>query len=209
MDASTSGPAVALPARRPARERGLRLTAIRMVNWLTNELVAHVPVYSARHAWYRRVLGVELGSGAGVHLGCYVWFFGPGAMRRDRSLIIGEHSRINRRCVLDARGPLRIGANVSISPEVVILTTQHHPDSPDFELEVRSTVIEDHVWIGMRAMIMPGVTVGRGAVVAAGAVVTKDVEPLAVVGGVPAKRIGTRGLEHVSYVLSTAFPMFE
>jgi acetyltransferase-like isoleucine patch superfamily enzyme len=190
-------------------ERGLKLTAVRLAGYLTNEVIAHVPSYRVRHAWYRRVLGVELGRGAGIHLGCYVWFFGPGAVRRERRVVIGEHSRINRRCVLDARGTLRIGANVSVSPEVVILTAQHHPDSPDFALDVRPVTIEDHAWIGMRAMIMPGVTVGRGAVVAAGAVVTRDVAPMAVVGGVPARRIGERRLREPSYVLSTPFPRFE
>jgi carbonic anhydrase/acetyltransferase-like protein (isoleucine patch superfamily) len=206
MDAST--PRAVAPESAPAREGGAKLIAIRLLNYMTNEWLAHVPFYGVRHWWYRRVLGVRLGAGAGVHRGCYIWAFGPRTLRVDHHLVIGDHSRINRRCVLDARGPLRIGANVSVSPEVVILTAQHHPDSPDFELDVRPVVIEDHAWIGMRAMIMPGVTVGRGAVVAAGAVVTRDVAPLAVVGGIPARPIGTRGLDP-SYVLSTPFPMFE
>lgn len=192
-----------------AREGGARLTAIRLLNYLTNHVVSHVPVYSVRHAWYRAVLGMQLGDGSGIHLGCYIWFFGPGRLRRERSLRIGCHTRINRRCLLDARGPLRIGDNVSVSAEVAILTTQHRPEDPDFAVESRPVVIEDHVWIGLRAMIMPGVTVGRGAVVAAGAVVTRDVAPLTVVGGVPARQIGDRGLENPSYVLSDPFPMFE
>jgi acetyltransferase-like isoleucine patch superfamily enzyme len=207
-----------LPVRRPAdrptatarvREGGAKLIAIRLLNYLTNHLIPHMPLYSVRHAWYRRVLGVRLGRSSGIHLGCYLWCFGPSRLRRDGYLTIGEHTRINRRCLLDARGPVRIGDNVSVSPEVAIITTQHRMDDPAFAVESRPVVIEDHAWIGMRAVIMPGVTVGRGAVVATGAVVTRDVPPLAVVGGVPARQIGTRGLQHPSYVLAEPFPMFE
>jgi maltose O-acetyltransferase len=84
---------------------------------------------------------------------------------------------------------------VSISPDVTVLTSQHLYDDPTFALVSRPVVIEDYVWIGTRAMVMPGVTIGRGAVVAAGAVVTKDVAPLEVVGGVPARPIGRRSLD--------------
>ena len=209
MEAPVQSPIETATRARAAREGGAKLTAIRLLNYLTNHVVGRVPIYRLRHAWYRGVLGMELGEGSGIHLGCYIWFFGPGRLRRDRSLRIGRHTRINRQCLLDARGPLRIGDNVSVSAEVAILTTQHRPDDPHFAVESRQVVIEDHVWIGMRAMIMPGVTVGRGAVVAAGAVVTRDVAPSTVVGGVPARQIGERGLENPSYVLSDPFPMFE
>ena len=70
-------------------------------------------------------------------------------------------------------------------------------------------VIEDNVWVGTRATILPGVTLGRGCVVAAGAVVTRDVPPLVIVGGVPARPIGTRPERPRHYVLDSAFPLFE
>jgi len=110
--------------------------------------------------------------------------------------------------MLDVRGPIRIGADVSISPEVAIITTQHGPESPGFEVESRPVVIEDHVFIGMRAMVMPGVTIGRGAIVAAGAVVTRDVASRSMVGGVPARIIGARKLDP-QYLLLESFPRFE
>src|SRR5450759_3859873 len=106
----------------PRRERGLRLTAVRLVNFITNYVICHVPSYSIRHAWYRNVLGIQLGRHSGIHLGCYVWFFGLGTLRRQRLLTIGERSRVNRDCCLDARGGLWIGSDVSISPGVTILT---------------------------------------------------------------------------------------
>jgi acetyltransferase-like isoleucine patch superfamily enzyme len=129
------------------------------------------------------------------------------SLRRKRSLTIGEHTLINRRCCLDARGGLTIGNNVSVAAEVAILTTQHDSDDQDFRVVTRPVVIHDHVSIGMRAMILPGVTIGRGAVIAAGAVVTKDVAPLDIVGGVPARSIGRRGIDP-AYTLGPA-PLFE
>src|SRR4051794_8273253 len=87
----------------PASQTGaLKLFLVRTLNYLTNHVVAHVPSYRLRHAWYRRGLGIRLGEGAAVPLGCYVWFYGPGQLRRE-GLTIGAHSRINRRCCLDAR----------------------------------------------------------------------------------------------------------
>jgi maltose O-acetyltransferase len=187
----------------------LKLLAIRTLNYLTNHVVAHVPSFALRRLWLSRVLGLAIGEGAGVHLGCYVWFYGPSQLRRDGSRI-GAHSRINRRCTLDVRGRLVIGDNVSISPEVMILTAEHRLTDARFVEESRApVVIEDHVFVGSRAIVMPGVTLGRGCVVAAGAVVTKSVEPLAIVGGVPARPIGTRPEESTRYVLDAPFPLFE
>ncbi len=189
------------------RGRRLRILGIRLLNYLTNHLINHVPSFRLRHLWYRQVLGVTLGEGSAVFMGCYIWFFGPGQLRRD-GFRVGRNSQINRGCCLDARAPLSIGKNVSLSPEVMILTTQHDLEDGDFALEGKPVTIEDHVWIGSRAIVLPGVTIGRGAVVAAGAVVTSDVPPRSIVGGVPAKNIGRRGLDPV-YELSEAAPIFE
>jgi acetyltransferase-like isoleucine patch superfamily enzyme len=190
------------------RERGLRLTVVRLVNFITNRLVSHIPSYSIRHSWYKNVLGVQMGKGSGIHLGCYIWFFGPTPLRRNRLLTIGQRSRVNRDCCLDARGGLSIGSDVSISPGVTILTAEHPPGDDEFRVELRPVRIEDRVFIGMRAIILPGVTLGAGAVVAAGAVVTRDVPELTIVGGVPAKPIGKRE-RMPTYRLEEPFPRFE
>jgi acetyltransferase-like isoleucine patch superfamily enzyme len=195
------------PGERTLRS-SLRIFVIRLINFLTNYVVNHIPSFALRRGWYRRVLGVEIGDHAGFHLGCYLWFYGPGQIRRD-GFRIGAYSRINRNCCLDARGPLRIGENVSISPEVTILTAFHRIDDPKFRVETRPVVIEDYVWIGSRATILSGVRLGRGSVVAAGAVVTRDVAPLEIVGGVPARPIGTRPAEALQYTLDGPFPLFE
>jgi len=102
---------------------------------------------------------------------------------------MGNHSTINEECRLDNRGGITIGDNVSISAQVCILTADHDPGSPTFAGRERAVRIDDHVFIGTRAMILPGVTIGRGAVVAAGAVVTEgtQVPPGSLVMGVPAR----------------------
>jgi maltose O-acetyltransferase len=128
---------------------------------------------------------------------------------RRSGISFGEHCYINRNCCIDIRGPLKIGAHVSISPDVTILTATHGVNDPTFFVRHRPVVIEDNVWIGTRSMILPGVTLGRGSVVAAGAVVTRDVGPLEVVAGVPARKIAVRDAAAANYRLHGRLPLFE
>jgi maltose O-acetyltransferase len=185
-----------------------RLLAIRILNYLTNHVVSHIPSFALRRLWYRDVLGLTIGPGAGIHLGCQLWWYSRRQLRNG-GFQLGAHSRVNRDCCLDARGSLSVADNVSISPEVVILTASHRVNDPAFRVEVRPVVIEDHVWIGARAMILPGVTLGRGCVVCAGAVVTRDVPARAVVAGVPARPVGDRSEAATDYVIDAPFPLFE
>lgn len=186
----------------------LRLFGVRVLSYLTNHVVAHVPSYALRRLWYRLALGIDFGPGATVLMGTYVWFFGPRETRR-RGAAIGRNSRINRDCTLDIRSGLTIGDNVSISPEVMILGGSHDYNDPTFRfVDAGPVTIEDYVWIGSRATILPGVTVGRGAVVAVGSVVTKDVAPMTVVAGVPAKPVGVRESGATAYAIGPP-PLFE
>ncbi|MDH7568506.1 MAG: acyltransferase [Armatimonadota bacterium] len=146
-------------------------------------IIAALPGYALRHAYYRRVCGIALGPGSSIHMHTFI---------TGTNIRIGAHTAIGRRTYLDGRAGITIGDNVSISPDVQILTAQHDMDDPDFANVLAPVVIEDYVWIGTRAMILPGVRVGYGAVVAAGAVVTKDVPPMTVVAGVPARPIRQR-----------------
>ncbi|WP_333480017.1 acyltransferase [Allocoleopsis sp.] len=114
------------------------------------------------------------------------WFDAP------KNFKVGKHSVINQKCRLDNRGGITIGENVSISAEVCILTADHDLQSWDFAGRTRPVHIEDYVFIGTRAVILPGVTLGKGCAVAAGAIVTKSVSPCTIVAGVPAKPIGKR-----------------
>jgi len=105
---------------------------------------------------------------------------------------------------LDARRGLVIGNYVNFSSEVMIWTLQHDHNSPTFADKGGKVVIGDRAWISCRAIILPGVTIGEGAVVAAGAVVTKDVAPYTIVGGIPAKEIGKRNRD-LTYELGSRF----
>ena len=95
-------------------------------------------------------------------------------------------------------GPVKIGKNVMMGPEVIIYTTNHRFDSIDIpiimqgETEKKPVLIENDVWIGSRSIILPGVKIGKGSVIAAGSIVTKNVAPYTVVGGNPAKTIKQR-----------------
>lgn len=115
----------------------------------------------------------------------------------SRKLSIGDNSGVGIDCQL--QGTVTIGNNVMMGPEVYIYTRNHAHDRVDIPMieqgyeEERPVTIEDDVWIGSRVTILPGVTVGRGAVIGASAVVTKDVPAYAVVGGNPAKVLKMRG----------------
>ncbi len=159
--------------------------------YLTNHLISHIPFFAVRLWWYRHVVGVRIGHEAAVFMGCFWYFYSPFG-RNPQPAVIGSHTIINRRCTLDIRGGLWIGNNVSISPEVMLITSNHLKDDPEFGIEDKPILIEDYAWVGSRATVLPGVTVGRGAVIAAGAVVTQDVPPYSVVAGVPAKIVGER-----------------
>jgi acetyltransferase-like isoleucine patch superfamily enzyme len=216
MASTTSTPGRAQPsavasaspgAPQAAASFGLQGLLISVLKYATNYIVAHIPSYTVRHFWYRRVLGIDLAQRTIVHMGSYLYFNGPGSIRRT-GVHVGQNSSINRDCSLDLRGGLTIGANVSLSAEVTILTSAGMANSIRGS-ESRRVVIEDNAWIGVRAIIMPGVTVGRGAVVGAGSVVMRDVPASAIVFGSPARPVGTRPDEEAEYVLRRSPPLFE
>ena len=113
---------------------------------------------------------------------------------------MAPRSVIGQRCYVDARAGIRVESDVSISREVCILTATHKVNCPDFSPTFGPVHFAPRSWIGMRAVILPGVNIGEGAVVGAGAVVSGDVAPYTVVGGVPAKVLGKR-VEPMSYEL--------
>ena len=122
-------------------------------------------------------------------------------LRSPYRIVVGAHTNINKRCVLDGRGGVIIGNNVDIAQETNIWTEQHDYNSPTYKSVCKEVIIEDYVWLASRVTVLPGVHIGRGAVVASGAVVTKDVPPLAIVAGIPAKIIGYRKEEALQYHL--------
>lgn len=154
-----------------------------------------IPSHSLRRLFYT-LAGIRMGKGSVIHTGAR--FYEPSRIRIGDDTIIGEGA------VLDGRGSITIGDHVDMATEVMIYNSQHDTSSDDFHAITRDVVIKDYVFIGPRAIILPGVTVGRGAVVAAGAVVTRDVPDFAVVGGVPAAVIGQRKNTEPRYILGRA-----
>ncbi len=154
-----------------------------LVRYLSNTCIASIPSLRLRHWWYRNI--IEIGENSNIMLGL--------SLRDPRNISIGNRSNINPGCLIDSRGGrVTIGNDVDIGPEVNIWTLQHDMNDPGFRTIGSPVSIEDFVWIGNRAILLPGVVIGKGAVVAAGAVVSRSVEPFTVVGGVPAKKIGRR-----------------
>jgi acetyltransferase-like isoleucine patch superfamily enzyme len=156
--------------------------------YLLNHFVNRIPLVSLRMRIYQ-LFGVRFEDvrTSIIMLKAEVW--------SPWKLEIGARSIIGRECLVDARGGLRIGRDVNITSYVRFMTAKHDVSSPDFVAEMAPVVVGDRAWIALGATILGGVTVGEGAVVAAAAVVTRDVEPFAMVGGVPAKKIADRSRE--------------
>lgn len=117
-------------------------------------------------------------------------------------LKVGDHSQLGANSRI---GPhVTIGNHVLMGPDAVIMTTSHAFEDPDRLIRLRGAdsirpiMIGDDVWIGTRCVILPGITIGNGAVIGANSVVTKDVLPYSIVGGVPAKFIRMRGERSIS-----------
>lgn len=165
----------------------MRVLVGSLIAWAYNDIVGRLPSRTLRHLVLRGWLG-GVGRGANVQLRC--------RFLNGRKVNLGPRTVVNFGCLIDGRQyPVSLGADVSIGPEASVLTLGHDPQSPDFAVKGGPVTIGDRAWIGYRALIMPGVTIGEGAVVAAGAVVTKDVPPYTIVGGNPAREIGQRSRE--------------
>lgn len=158
-------------------------------------VVGMIPIYFIRYLFYLAA-GVKIGKGVHIHIGTQ--FFYPEGVE------IGEGTIIGQNAFLDGRAKLKIGKHVDIASEVMIYNSEHDINSVDFKPINGLVEIGDYVFIGPRAIILPGVKIGNGAVIAAGAVVTKDVAEFMIVGGVPAQKIGERKEKDLHYRLGRA-----
>lgn len=140
-----------------------------------------------RFILWKRILKSNIGTNVKIQSGVLVGKFAD--IKIGSNVAINENSRLRN---------VDIGNYVLIAPEVYILHSGHGYSIKDIpmydqgETHYAKTIIEDDVWIGARSLILPGRKIGRGSIVAAGSVVTKDVEPYSIVGGNPAKVIKLR-----------------
>lgn len=154
-----------------------------IIGYIYNNIVTYIPSHKLRNAALR-MMGAKIGSESRIDMKTII--------RRPTRLSMGNHVHINSDCIIQALAPIVIGNNVTISFRTSIIAGSHDIDSPDFKGDHHPICIEDYVFIGANSTILNNVIIGKGAVVCAGAVVTKNVAPYTIVGGVPAKKIGER-----------------
>ncbi len=154
-----------------------------ILEYVINGICPHIPFWKLRRPLL--LLGkMKIGKGSFIMRKCYIM--------NANLLQMGKYSHINRGCLIDARGKIIIGDNVSISHNVNVVTGSHDAYSPNFIGVFKPIIIKDYAWLGVGCTILQGVTIGKGAVIAAGATVTKDVGDYEIFAGTPAKKIGTR-----------------
>jgi acetyltransferase-like isoleucine patch superfamily enzyme len=153
-----------------------------------------ISFHATRNIIYRDVFKIKMGKN--------VIIYGGVEIRGSNRLIIGKGSIIGHHSVLDARNTIEIGENVNFSHGVWLWTEQHNYNNSDFSCvssKKKMIKIYDRVWLGPRVIVLPGCTIGEGAVVGAGAIVTKDIEPYTINVGIPARKVGERNKD-LTYV---------
>jgi acetyltransferase-like isoleucine patch superfamily enzyme len=170
-----------------------RIKTICLEFWLMIlRFIGFIPLHFVRKFFYF-ISGVNLKWDSTIHVGAN--FFNPSNISIGHDTIIGDH------CFLDGRAPLKIGNHVGIASQVLIYNDEHDINSPDYGNSFGPVEIGDYVFIGPRAIILPNIKIDKGAVVAAGAVVTKDIPEFEIWGGVPAKKISDRKIDKPNYKL--------
>jgi len=162
---------------------------------IINEIVQIIPSHTIRQKMYK-LGGMKIGKDVSIFRKCY--------LQNLKKITIGNNCIIGFYCRLDGRGGLKIGENVNISSYTILESGSH--DFITFSAKFSPITISDNVWVGTRSTILQGVTVGEGAIIAAGSVVTRDVNPFEIVAGVPAAKIGLRPKE-IDYLLTNK-PLF-
>lgn len=179
-------------------DEAFKRALVRFYNWWLDFKVLIVnrsgwcPFWFFRKFIYK-LAGLKIGKGSKIHV--FARFWDP------QNIIIGKDSVVGEFAFLDGRVKLKIGDHTDIASHVLIYNSEHDIHDPEFKAIEAPVEIGDYVFIGARAIILPGVKIGKGAVVAAGAVVTKNVPEGKIVGGVPAKEIGERKIRDFKYCL--------
>jgi len=152
----------------------------------TNQVINRLPFHGVRLLWYRSAVGMKIGPNSQIWLGCR--FYG----NTIHQIEIGDHTVLAYDVEVNASAPVKIGDHVNIAAGVCVLTADHDLMGGAFAVQRSPVNIESFAWIATRAIILKGVTIGKGAVISAGSVVHQDVKPMAVVAGNPARPVGVR-----------------
>lgn len=145
---------------------------------------ANIKFHFIKKYIYKNVYKMNIGKNTVIYHGL--------KLREPQFIKIGEKSILGTDCMFDGSGGILIGNNVNISSGVSIWSGEHDVQSVKFNFTNGTVKIGDRAWLSSGCTVLPGVKIGEGAVVAAGAIVTKDVDDYTIVGGVPAKKIGYR-----------------
>ena len=151
--------------------------------WIVNSILAHFPSKHIRH-YGLKLFGMKLARNVRFYQGYHI--------RNPKGISIADGVSVGPKVLLDGRKGLTIGKSAVIAYEAIIWTLNHDYNDVNFCGKGAPVTIGDYAWICSRSIILPGITIGKGAVVASGAVVTSDVPPYTIVGGIPAKEIGKR-----------------
>lgn len=158
--------------------------------WLTNTFISNFPSSRVRKKWLKH---------CGMHINGDIKVFEGFHIRNPKGITIENGVSIGPKVLLDGREGLHIGKSAVIAYEAIIWTLNHDYNDIHFCGKGAPVEIGEYAWICSRSIILPGIKVGKGAVVASGAIVTKDVPDWAIVGGIPAKVIGYREQKEYSY----------
>lgn len=155
-----------------------------------NHIIPNLPSKTLRNRGMRMM---------GVRMSKNVMLYSGFSIRNPKGLTIEDGVSIGPKVLLDARMGLTIRENAVIAYDAIIWTLNHDYNDVNFGGKGASVEIGSFAWVCCRSIILPGVKIGEGAIVASGAVVTKDVDPYTIVGGVPAKKIGERKKQKYNY----------
>ena len=161
------------------------------IKWLmSTSIIPKLPSQTLRN-WGLRKMGVKMSKN--------VKFYSDFSVRNPKNLVIEDGVSIGPKVLLDARCGLTIRKNAVIAYDAVIWSLNHDYNDTHFKGKGAPVEIGPYAWVCSRSIILPGIIIGEGAIVATGAIVTKDVEPWTIVGGVPAKPIGVREKKEYGY----------
>jgi maltose O-acetyltransferase len=159
--------------------------------FITNKLLCKLPSNRLRK------MGLQI---MGSKIGKFVYIFSNFHIRSPKNLKIGKGCSIGPNVLLDARKGIILGENVTLAYDSIIWTLNHDYNDVNFKVKGGQVKIGNFAWICSRSIILPGVEIGEGAVIASGSVVTKNVGPYEIWGGIPAKQIGIREKKEYNYV---------